>query len=144
MICLHLAYWNCFSQQHREKSLSLAIRNCIILWYCDFLTRLENVHLENRKIDRISQVTIRYLNLDVYSKHTFLLFSFLPISTKISLAIFVLWGQTEKVNLVLLTNDCSFCRENNYHDTQFLCVIAWFFENFKVVSLMLAKKFVRK
>ena len=42
-----------------KKFLCLEIRNCIILWYCDLLTRWENLHRENWKMNRISWSTIR-------------------------------------------------------------------------------------
>ena len=39
--------------------LCFGIRNCIILSYRNFLTRWENVHRENWKMDRIFRIKIR-------------------------------------------------------------------------------------
>ena len=54
------AYWNCF-KQHQKKVLFLCFgtRNCILLWYHDFLIRWVDLHCENWKMDRISKIMIR-------------------------------------------------------------------------------------
>ena len=55
---LHLQ-WDQFCKSlnsNRKKVLlfCLGIRNCIILWYLGFLTRWENLHHENWRIDHVS------------------------------------------------------------------------------------------
>ena len=40
----------------KKKFPCLGIRNCITLWYPDFLTRWENLHCENWKMNHISQI----------------------------------------------------------------------------------------
>ena len=83
--------------------LCLGIRNCIILWYHNFLTRWESSHRQNWKMNGISWITIcswNVVNLCFYC-HAFVIEKRKCISNDL---VYNFWNWNEIWNMNLLWN----------------------------------------